>query len=294
MFGSVNAPDAVEITTFAYYMAFKAGAFLLRQLGDNASANEWEQKAATVKSAAITAYWDGTSFGPRIQTNAMAVFSGVADDSMTSSIFGHVLSQPATQPVTPYFNYFVISALAQAGHREEALALIRQHWGSMLRAGATSFWEVYDPACPTSSNYHACLTDFINSMDNQGTNRLFVSLAHAWSSGPAPWLHQEILGIKPVEPGFKTVQIRPDLAGLQWARGTEPTSNGDISISIQAAGTLVDLDIPPGMDAYVSLPTSAHNPVVVVNGIPATGNLVENGARSLIHLAQGHFTLQSL
>ncbi len=292
-FGSVKAPDAVEITTFTYYMAFKEGAFLLRQLGDSTAASEWEQKAANVRAAAIAAYWDGAAFGPRMQTNAMAVFSGVAGDSMTASIFSHVLSQPPTAPVTPYFNYFVISAMAQAGHREEALALIRQQWGSMLQAGATAFWEVYDPACPTTPNFHACLTDFMNSVDNQGTNRLFVSLAHAWSSGPAPWLHQEILGIRSLDHGFKTVQIRPDLAGLQWARGTESTPNGDISINIQSAGTLVDLDIPPGMDAYVSILTPMHNSVVAVNGRRMMGSPAENGNRHLVHVGQGHFTLRS-
>jgi len=246
------------------------------------------------RNAAISAYWDGTSFGSRMQTNAMAVFSGVADAPMTSSIYGKVLSQPATQPVTPYFNYFVISAMAQAGYTDQGLALIRQQWGSMLQAGATSFWEVYDPTCPSNPDFHSCLTSFFNSVDDQGTSRLFVSLAHAWSSGPAPWLQQNVLGVNALAPGYRTVEIRPDLAGLQWARGTVPTPAGNVSISIEGVGSRVDLQIPSGMDAYVSMPSPSKKPIVTVNGIPVSGSLVENGSRARIHLADGHFVLQSL
>jgi alpha-L-rhamnosidase len=297
-FGAVKSPDAMKITTFVYYRAFIEAAFLLRQLGEASLADKYQQIASNVKSAAIAAYLDSSkhTFGDRMQTNAMAVYSGVSDPETTSLVFSKVLSKPPSQPVSPYFNYFVISAMAQAGHRAEALALVHQHWGSMLNAGATTFWEVYDPACPTSINFHACLTNFFNSVDNQGTDRYFVSLAHGWASGPGAWLHEEILGIKFRAPGFESVEIRPDLAGLQWARGTEETPKGIISIRIQAGGTHIELDLPTGTDTYVSLPTTTQNPIVFVNGVPLLGNLVENKTRTMIHLHRGsvtHFDLQS-
>lgn len=297
-FGAVKAPEAVEITTFVYYRAFIEAAFLLRQLGEAGLADKYQQIANNVRSAAIFTYLDISkhTFGNRTQTNAMAIFSGVSDPETTTAAVRNVLSQPPSQPVSPYFNYFVIRALAQAGYRAEALALVRQHWGSMLNAGATSFWEVYDPTCPTSVNFHACLTNFINSVDNQGTNRYFVSLAHGWASGPAAWLHEEILGIKLLTPGFESIQIRPDLVGLQWARGTEGTPKGTISIRIESRGTHIELDLPAGTDTYISLPTTTQNPIVSVNGTPLMGDLVENRMRTMIHLQRGlltHFVLQS-
>ena len=48
--------------------------------------------------------------------------------------------------ISPYYNYYVIRAMAEMGHREEALKWIRQYWGGMVDEGATSFWEAYDPS----------------------------------------------------------------------------------------------------------------------------------------------------
>jgi len=158
----------------------------------------------------------------------------------------------------------------------------------MLAAGSTTFWEVYEPTCATSADFHGCLTTYLNSIEHLGTETYFVSLAHAWSSGPAAWLHEEILGIKPLSPGFKTVQIRPDLAGLEWARGTETTPKGEIAIDIRSRGALVTIDLPAGVDAYVSLPTSTRNSAVCVNGAGVVGTLLEDNTRTMIHLPQTH------
>lgn len=296
-FGAKTVPDAVKITTFSYYNAFVAGARLLRALGEDALAGSYEQKAGAIRAAALSAYLDTTTgtFGTIMQTNAMAVFAGIADQNATSRIYDQVLSKPPQLPVSPYFNYFVLSAMAQAGHRVEALALMRQYWGGMVNLGATSFFEVYDPSCASATQYHSCLVALVNSFADQGSNRLFVSLAHAWSSGPAAWLHQQVLGINPLNPGFSSVMIRPDIAGLQWAKGTESTPNGTISVDIQPGGTAVVLDVPAAVDAWVSMPTPSGSANVSVNGSTIVGTLTENGARTMIHLPQGgHFVLQSM
>ena len=293
-FGSLQGPDAVAITTFVYAMGFDSGAQLLRELGDNARAQVYAQLATAMRSAARATYFDPNSgsFGPRTQTNAMAIFSGIATDTQAQTSFQKVLAQPPSAPVSPYFNYFVLSAMAQTGHRAEALELVRGHWGSMLSRGATTFWELYDPKCIAAANFHSCLMDYLNSFDPQGTDVLFVSLAHAWSSGPAPWMMQEIIGIHPLSPGFRNVLIRPDLAGLQWASGVQPTLQGDISVSIASSST-VSIQIPAGIQATVSMPTPSGNPVVQVNGQPTLGTLAEGGTRTLISLGPGSFFLQS-
>jgi len=40
------------------------------------------------------------------------------------------------------------------------------------------------------------------------------------------WLMEEVLGIQPTGAGFSTVDIRPDLVDLAWAKGAEPTPRG--------------------------------------------------------------------
>ncbi len=80
----------------------------------------------------------------------------------------------------------------------------------MLNEGATSFWESYDLRWP-KTNPHL-------SLQADGTSGYFVSLAHGWSAGPTAWLSENILGIRPVTPGYKRVTIDPDLMGLDWAK----------------------------------------------------------------------------
>jgi len=79
---------------------------------------------------------------------------------------------------------------------------MRKFWGGMLNLGVTTFWAFFDPKVPTL-HFHATLTSMFNAIDDQGMRRDFVRLAHAWASGPASWLHEEVLGIKPLSAGFE-------------------------------------------------------------------------------------------
>ena len=39
-----------------------------------------------------------------------------------------------------------------------------------------------------------------------------------------------LLGVKPVEPGFKRARITPQLGRLKWAEGAYPTPHGPIQV----------------------------------------------------------------
>jgi hypothetical protein len=83
------------------------------------------------------------------------VFSGVADPSQYAAIWDRALSSAgqikySSLIVTPYFNYYVVSATAEIGHRQEALNWIRAYWGGMVTEGA-------DPAWYKGRNFHASL-----------------------------------------------------------------------------------------------------------------------------------------
>jgi len=140
------------------------------------------------------------------------------------------------------FNGYLIDAMAATDHRREALDWIRTYWGGMLAEGATSFWESYDLRWP-KTNPHL-------SLQADGTSGYFVSLAHGWSAGPTAWLSENVLGITPASPGYDTVNIRPNLLGLDFANGSVPTPHGPISIRISKQKG-IDLDLPAGVTATV-------------------------------------------
>jgi len=286
-----TAPYAQRATQFEYYAAFKEGAWLLRKIGDMSKADRFASKAKEIRQAAFQYMLDprtGT-FGDRWQPNAMAIYSGLADKSETQAIWRRVLSQPNKFRITPYYNFYVISAMASAGHREAALNWIRKYWGGMIRRGATSFWEAYVFGLPKHGYHPALRADFGRGY--------FVSLAHGWSSGPTVWLTEEILGIKPVAAGFSQVSIRPDLAGLKWARGYEPSPHGPIKVEYRSdsgGGLVATIDLPMGIEASVSMPVSQGHNVIQVNGRARSAVLAEGGHRAVIRIGQGgHYVLTS-
>jgi hypothetical protein len=69
-----------------------------------------------------------------------------------------------------------------------------------------------------------------------------------------------VLGIQPLEPGFKRVRIAPQLGKLQWVEGSYPTPLGLIRVRHERRpdGTIQsNIDVPRGME--VDLARKSHN-----------------------------------
>jgi len=97
---------------------------------------------------------------------------------------------------------------------------MKAYWGGMIREGATSFWEKYNP-------------------NDKGAQHLAMygrpygkSLCHAWGASPVYLLGKYYLGIQPTKAGYSEFEIRPDLGGLKWMEGKVPTPHGEIKLFI--------------------------------------------------------------
>ena len=289
-----DTPETRRATTLEFYRGYKDAVFLLRAVGDEANATKYEKRADAIKAGADTYLKADGTFGPRWQTNAAAVIGGVAGPADNAAIWAKVLSQVGTGPygsagskgliITPYYNYYVIRAMAEMGHREAALHWIRMYWGGMLQEGATSFWEGYDPSWYKE--------DFHSSLQADNRSGYFVSLAHGWSTGPTVWLMEQVLGIQPTGAGFSTVDVRPDLVDLQWAKGAEPTPHGLLGVDArrEGGGMRVVVTVPAGVEARISVPGTSG---VTVNGKAMESTAVEGGTRRMVTLrAAGQYTVE--
>ena len=170
-------------------------------MGDTENAQLFAKKLDDLKAAAQQYLLDKQtdSYGDRWQVNAIAVLSGAAGPSQYGDLWKASLSSVGKIKynaliITPYYNYYVISAMARMGHRADALDWIRQYWGGMVDEGATSFWEGYDPSWYKD--------DAHGSLQADNRSGYLVSLAHGWSSGVTPWLMEEVLGIHATGAGF--------------------------------------------------------------------------------------------
>jgi hypothetical protein len=275
--------EAREGTQLEFVRALRAGAWLLDELGDSAAAAHYTERAGAL-AAEMRSRFAGTDgvFGERWQLNAMAVLAGVAQerdyDAIWTRVLGAVGQRDAqAQTISPYFNGYLLQAMARMGRRREALDWMRVYWGGMLAEGATSFWEAYDLRWPKQDPHVGLQAD--------GTSGYFVSLAHGWSSGPAAWLMEEVLGIHAESAGYRKVVIRPDLLGLEWARGQVASPRGAIGVEMRKKPeAAIEVTLPAGVEATVLVPLAHADAHVLVDGAPVAATPAEQGERAAIVL----------
>lgn len=153
-------------------------------LGDTAKAETYEALTAKLTAAALDHLWDGEQgffvSGSRRQVSwASQVWFALAN------VFGKeenarllkrlVKADPGVPMVTPYMYHYFIDALIQNGLPELALSCMKTYWGGMIRDGADTFFELYDPKDRCASPYGS---------------RLVNSFCHAWSGTPAYFIRK--------------------------------------------------------------------------------------------------------
>ncbi len=166
-----------------------------------------------------------------------------------------VLAVDGARRLSTFYGYYVLEARALAGDYAGCLDTIRQYWGAMLDLGATTFWEDFNlDWLPDAGRIDELVPAGKKDIHGQYGAYCYKgfrhSLCHGWASGPTPWLSRHVLGVEIVEPGCKTVRVRPHLADLLWAEGTFPTPSGPIKIrhEKQPDGTVrSDIQAPPAI-----------------------------------------------
>lgn len=71
--------------------------------------------------------------------------------------------------VTPYMYHNFVMAFIECGEYEEAMKHIKSYWGEMIKDGADTFWELYNPRNKKESPYGSSIVN---------------SYCHAWSCTP--------------------------------------------------------------------------------------------------------------
>ena len=78
-------------------------------------------------------------------------------------------------PGTPYATHYLIDAMLLCDMKQEAHDYLVDYWGGMVKKGADTFWEAYDPK-----------DDFISPYSFFPVN----SACHAWSCTPVYFIHK--------------------------------------------------------------------------------------------------------
>ncbi len=125
-----------------------------------------------------------------------------------------------------YLHYFWFQA-ARLAHCEKAgLERIRRYWGRCIDTGSPTLYE---------AGIHSFGK---RAMDGSG------SLCHGFGTIPVAFVHEVILGVRALKPGFAEFSFAPDLLDLGFAEGRIPTPGGCIQVRVTPEAS--ELVVPIG------------------------------------------------
>ncbi|OCX53061.1 alpha-rhamnosidase [Mucilaginibacter sp. PPCGB 2223] len=207
-------------------------AICAKQYGDVEGAAKYQALADDMKVKIFKLYWndqkhalvhsliDGQqSDNVTRYTNMFAIFFNYFNEQQKQDVKKSVLLNDNIQKITtPYMRFYELEALCAMGEQDYVLKQMKDYWGGMLKLGATSFWEEYNPTKSGADIYAMYGRPFGKS------------LCHAWGASPIYLLGKYYMGVKPTGPGYSTYQIEPVLGGLKWMSGSVPTPDGNIDV----------------------------------------------------------------
>lgn len=102
------------------------------------------------------------------------VLAGVLPREENEALMDRLMKKnPQIKLTTPYAYHHLIDALISSGKKDLALKQMKAYWGQMVKEGADTFWELYNPEDKSYSPY--------------GSN-LINSYCHAWSCTPTYYI----------------------------------------------------------------------------------------------------------
>jgi alpha-L-rhamnosidase len=136
---------------------------------------------------------------------------------------------------------YLMPALSDNGLGDLAAILANNRtypsWGYMAESGATTIWERW------------------NSNTEEATKSGMNSFNHFTFGSVSEWYFEYLLGIRPLLPGFKVVEIAPHIEAATWAKGSYHSMYGPIRCEWNREnGFTMTVEIPANTGAVIVLP----------------------------------------
>ncbi|WDF69108.1 trehalase family glycosidase [Sphingobacterium oryzagri] len=217
-------------------------------VGQKQDQQRYTKEATQLKAKIFDYYWNeqkGAFAHSRIDgkqtdnvtryTNMFAIFFDYLSATQQQAVKDKVLLNEDIQKImTPYMRYYELEALCALGEKDYVMKEMKNYWGGMLKLGATTFWEEYNPDKKGAEHYAMYGREFGKS------------LCHSWGASPIYLLGKYYLGVTPTAAGYEEYTIEPYLASLEWMEGKVPTPQGEIAIHVSKKKIKVQSPIGTG------------------------------------------------
>ncbi len=182
-----------------------------------------------------------------LHANMFPLTFGLAPEKYIEKISNFIQSRGMACSV--YGSQFLMDAIYDSHNPAYGLELLtstgERSWYNMIRAGSTISMEAWD------NKYKP----------NQDWN-------HAWGAVPANIIPRKLIGIEPLEPGFRKIRIKPQPASLEHAEIKFPTIRGDVWVKFlnkPQQSFSMNIIIPANAIADVYLPFWSKSQKVTMN-----------------------------
>ncbi|TVY84784.1 hypothetical protein LSUE1_G001399 [Lachnellula suecica] len=233
-------------------------------LGETEDAARYSKEAATVRNAFQHEYVapSGLLVGDTQTALSLALCFGIYDhkDQMAkaASRLAHLVHSSKYRIATGFAGTPLIThALSDSGNHQLAYRMLLEQecpsWLYPVTMGATTIWERWDSMLPDGSINPGQMTSF----------------NHYALGSVANWLHKNVGGISPLEPGWQTVKIRPVPGGTITNADVvyeSPYGRIECSWHIEGEEFQMSLVVPPNSKALVILPGDEEIGTLVGSG----------------------------
>lgn len=249
--------DINTVVNAFHYFALNVMGTIAGQLGKQDESELYSNQAARLKKVFNAKlidpkrkiYIDGIGTGhASLHANMFPLAFGLASEKNLGKINEFIQSRGMACSV--YGSQFLMDAVYDGSNGEYGLKLLtstsERSWYNMIRTGSTITMEAWD------NKYKP----------NQDWN-------HAWGAAPANIIPRKLMGIEPVEPGFKKIRIKPQPANLAFAEMKCPTIRGDVWVSFEndpGKSFRLKTAIPANSTADVYLPLWSKSQKIRMNG----------------------------
>lgn len=212
-----GAPGQICVPlNWQYVYTLQLAARVEEDSGEPELAGRYRRLAQQTAASLVESYWDTKKglyaddpehaiFSEHSQ--CLAILSGVIPDDQRDSIARNLFTTTGLTPPTVYFMHYFFEACREVG-RMDIFFQRMQYWFEMRQFDFKTTYETGNP--------HTTRSD-----------------CHAWGSHPLYHYYASVLGIRPASPGFKTVEIHPQLGHLTQASGRMVHPAGVISVDYQ-------------------------------------------------------------
>ncbi len=238
-----------SLLNWLYVYALNTAAWLLEKTGQAAAAENCRASAAPVVAGIERHFWlperkcyadwleaDGTPSAHASQlAQAFALLSGSLPENRRDDLV-RALNNPSLLQPELYLHHFVFKAMSDNRQYPSVMERIQKYWGEVIKTGTPTLWEA-------AIHQHGKA-----AFGNIG------SLCHGFGTTPVNYFQTVILGVIPLEPGFKRFAFNPVYHDLDFAEGRVPTPSGTIHVHWRKNGDKlsVGLTVPFGLTAQTT------------------------------------------